>query len=29
VIDVAVWHSVAHVTETGDAAPGFGPFDLS
>jgi hypothetical protein len=29
VIDVAVWHGVEHVTETGDAAPGFGPFELS
>ena len=29
VIDVALWHSVEHVTETGDAAPGFGPLDLS
>jgi len=29
VIDVAVWHGVEHVTETGDAAPGFGLFELS
>jgi hypothetical protein len=29
VIDVAVWHGIEHVTETGDAAPGFGPFELS
>jgi hypothetical protein len=25
VIDVALWHGIEHVTETGDAAPGFGP----
>jgi hypothetical protein len=29
VIDVAVWHGIEHVTETGDAAPGIGPFKLS
>jgi hypothetical protein len=27
-IDVAVWHGIMHETETGDAAPGFGPFEL-
>jgi hypothetical protein len=26
VIDIAVWHGLMHVTETGDAAPGLGPF---
>jgi hypothetical protein len=25
-ITVAIWHSVQHVTETGDVAPGLGPF---
>jgi hypothetical protein len=26
VIDIAVWHGVQYLTETGDAAPGFGPY---
>jgi hypothetical protein len=28
VLDFAVWHGIEHVTETGDVAPGFGPFGV-
>jgi hypothetical protein len=26
VLDIAVWHGIEHVTETGDVAPGLPPF---
>jgi hypothetical protein len=26
VLDIAIWHSIQHVTESGDVAPGFGSF---
>jgi hypothetical protein len=29
VLDIAVWHTIGHVTETGDVAPGFGGFTVT
>ncbi len=28
VLDIAVWHTIGHLTETGDIAPGIGGFRI-